>query len=140
MQSGVGMAAFNIRDRDGTGSLSVMFDGNDEYWVAVLSGQGVTARRRVYAYAPHGRFDRIFAEMAAAWRGWVGAKTWRSLESELELVCTRDAIGHVQIAVQLRMDMKAEWRVRGVLTVEAGQLDGLAAAATEFLSADGPDT
>ena len=128
------MPGFNIRDRDGDGSLSIVFDGSEEFWIAELSGHGVSARRRVYAYRPHGGFDGTFKEMSAAWRGWEGEKTWRSLESELQIVSTHDGLGHVKIAVELRMNSKADWRVRGVLVVEAGQLDGLAAEAEEFLN------
>jgi hypothetical protein len=59
------MPGFDIRDRDGKGSLSIAFDGTDE-WPVVLSGPGLTARHRVYAYR-HAH-DRMFKEMAAAWR------------------------------------------------------------------------
>lgn len=126
------MPGFEIRDRDGKGSLSIAYDGTDE-WPVVLSGPGLTARHRVYAYRPHGGFDRMFEEMAAAWRGWEGEKVWRSLESELSLVCTHDGLGHVTIMVRLQMDLGAEWSAEGTLVLEAGQLDALARAAAEFL-------
>ena len=126
------MPGFEIRDRDGKGSLSIAYDGTDE-WPVVLSGPGLTARHRAYAYRPHGGFARMFEEMAAAWRGWEGEKVWRSLESELSLVCTHDGLGHVTIMVRLQMDLGAEWSAEGTLVLEAGQLDALARAAAEFL-------
>jgi len=131
------MPGFDIRDRDGKGSLSIAFDGTDE-WPVVLSGPGLTARHRVYAYRPHGGFDRMFKEMAAAWRGWEGEKVWRSLEGELRLVCTHDGLGRVTIVVGLQMDFPAEWSAEVTLLVEPGQLDALAKAAADFLDDDAP--
>lgn len=131
------MPGLTIRDRDGEGSLTIAFDGTEEFWTVELSGPGMTARRRVVAYRPHGGFDCTFQEMAAASRGWEGDKVWRSLEGELRLVCTRDGLGHIKIAVELRTDWKSDWRAERVLVVEAGQLDRLARDAVEFLDDGG---
>ena len=131
------MSEFRINDRDGEGGLSILFDGSGEFWVE-LSGHGMTARQRVDAFMPHGGFDRMFKEMASAWRGWEGEKSWSNIDHALQLVCTHDGLGHIQIAVELTVYRAAHqrmkrWRTTGDLVVESGQLDALAKDAAEFL-------
>jgi hypothetical protein len=35
----------------------------------------------------------VFADAAKDWKGWVGAKTWKSIEGELRLELTTDRLG-----------------------------------------------
>jgi hypothetical protein len=75
----------------------------------------------------------LFRDLAKDWRGWSGEKANESLEGHLRLACTADRTGHVAIRVRLRSTaIEDDWRVEADLHIEAGQLQGLANAATEY--------
>jgi hypothetical protein len=57
---------------------------------------------------------------------------------ELAFTCTSDGVGHVDVRVALVTDPMRDWRARGRIIVEAGQLNALAKAAAEFVDADVP--
>jgi hypothetical protein len=127
-------AGFVLASRDPGSTFRIRWDG-DERWVVVLVGPGLRARRRVYAYCPHGDFRHVFDEMASQWRGWPGEKRWSSLEGEIRLACTHDGLGHIEIRIDLETEPRApsNWRAMGTILVEAGQLDRLARMAARFL-------
>ena len=54
----------------------------DDYWLARLDGQGVSAQCSVYAYLGEG-IGEFFRSMARDWRGWAGTRSWSSLEGDL---------------------------------------------------------
>jgi len=55
-------------------------DWPDYFW-AELSRPGLECRSRVYTYEPRDcRFSAIFRQMADAWKGWNGEKSWESLD------------------------------------------------------------
>jgi hypothetical protein len=70
--------------------------------------------------------------MAANWRGWTGAKTWSSLEGELQLSAEADRTGHVTLLIDLCEGAPAVWSVTLQVVIEAGKLGDLARAAREF--------
>ena len=97
-----------------------------------LVGPDVGATVEVYDIQPQ-RWSELFRGLAKAWRGWSGERAHESLEGHLRLACTADRTGHVTIRVKLRsMVLGDDWRVEADLQVEAGQLDRLADAATDY--------
>ena len=76
--------------------------------------------------------DQFWRELAEDWRGWEGTRSWRSLEGELELSATSDRLGHVELEVRLDEGAPFQWRVYGMISLEGGQLDSIAAAAQTF--------
>ena len=110
------MPHFEIRSRDGIGRLALTRASGEDWW-AELIGPGVTVRREVLRYSPHGQMDVLFASMAQDWRGWKGSKTWRSLDGEMSLECTSDGLGHVTVRVEIVAGSLYDWRTQGVLTV-----------------------
>ncbi len=72
--------------------------------------------------------SQFFRQIAEQWKGWNGEIRWESIDGKdglLNLVATSDALGHVFIAVEMR-DFMNEFRLRGVIKLEAGQLDSVA--------------
>lgn len=68
-----------------------------------------------------------FADLADSWRGWTGPKTYRSLESELELSAVHNGLGTVTLEVTIRQPWPPEWTVIATLDLDAGaQLQTLA--------------
>ena len=101
-------------------------------FAARLVGPNVGAAVEVYDIQPQ-RWSELFRGLAKHWRGWSGERAEESLEGHLRLACTADRTGHVTIRVRLRsMVLGDDWRVEADLHVEAGQLDRLADAATEY--------
>ncbi len=97
-----------------------------------LVGSEVAAAVDVYDIQPQ-RWSALFRSMAKDWRGWSGERAEESLEGHLRLACTADRTGHVTIRVRLRnMVPGDDWRVEANIHVEAGQLDRLADAATDY--------
>jgi hypothetical protein len=68
----------------------------------------------------------LVSELAADWRGWDGLREWATYERGLVLRFDHDGLGHVGVAVELREYSGSGWRVRGDVSVDAGQLDRLA--------------
>ncbi|HEV3028405.1 MAG TPA: DUF6228 family protein [Planctomycetota bacterium] len=91
-----------------------------------LTLPGVKATLTVFGLEIDGP-SKFFGEMALHWKGWNGARTWRSLEGELELSATCDKLGHVLLTVQLHENpgSKTQWILNGAIMLEAGQLASL---------------
>jgi hypothetical protein len=68
----------------------------------------------------------LFDDLAANWRGWAGQKDWEGKEGGLTLSCSHDGVGTVSIVVHLSHLSGAGWSVRGMIAVDAGQLDQIA--------------
>lgn len=82
------------------------------------------ARASTFMAADLGQF---FTSLANDWRGGQDERTWTTLEGEFELTATSDALGHVRLAYFIRPPHTGfNWELRGVLELEAGQLESLA--------------
>ncbi|MDP8971616.1 MAG: DUF6228 family protein [Actinomycetota bacterium] len=77
-------------------------------------------------------FDEFWRELARDWRGWEGTRSWGSLEGELELSVVSDRLGHVTLEVCLSEGSPFQWQVHGIVSLEAGQRDCIAADARTF--------
>lgn len=100
-----------------------------DYWVACLDGESINATRRFYALE-RTFLDDFFAELAAEWRGWVGAKMWSALEGDVSLAASHDGLGTVSLLAELRGEPSSraepDWRAALVLELDAGALDRFA--------------
>lgn len=106
------------------------YDGTT--YVAALVGRPLSAAVEVYDIQPH-RWTLFFKDLAASWKGWIGAKTHESLEGHLRVSCTTDSLGHIALRVHLRGDMQgSDWRAEDSIHLEAGQLDAIAAEAEDY--------
>ena len=96
------------------------------FFEVVLEDHGLRAVSRVHAVVS-GRADlptTFLEDLARNWRGWSGAKSWKSYEGDLRLNATADGKGHVFLQVQLAAGASNDlWRAEAMLVVEAGQLD-----------------
>lgn len=66
---------------------------------------------------------RVFADMAAHWRGWSGEKSWESGDREVIMSFTHDGRAAVRVKLRVRNSMVSTWEVRGELELELGSLD-----------------
>ena len=131
--------AFEVRSTDNDGKLRFNgvvprgltgYDGCS-FDVSFVSTP-LSASVRVYDIQPQG-WSEFFADLAASWKGWVGAKERESLEGHLKVIATADSLGHISLRVKLRdVIPSADWRAEGILVVEAGQLDAIATQAKAF--------
>ncbi|MGH7553405.1 MAG: DUF6228 family protein [Longimicrobiales bacterium] len=108
------------------------FEG--EYIQVDLRSASHSAIKRVCCYTDPTGVARLFEAAASEWRGWSGAKRWESIEGELTLELTSDRAGHITLDVSIVNDLGGPdtWRVKSQLSLEAGQLDGLAKEAARL--------
>lgn len=110
------------------------FDLEADYFKVRLSGSDFSGTARVYVYEPMPtHLANFFRDLANQWQGWPGKKEWVSLEGELSLTATSDSTGHTSLSVRLRSGpYPFDWSLSGVLLIEAGQLEGIAARIEKF--------
>ena len=107
-----------------------------EYLRVSLEDREIAASSaRIYIYEPHD-LAAFFDDLAVHWKGWPGAKEWRSVEDDFALSCTSDGLGHAALRVTLKSGLDDDdWCVRVVIHVDAGQLEEFSAKVKEFLRA-----
>lgn len=94
--------------------------------VVSVQMQGLAARREIAAHYGNGFDDlsKFFNDLAEHWTGWRGIKSYSSLERDLQLEAE-----YTGSRVELIFDLhdpefpgtSGTWRVRGQLTLEAGE-------------------
>ena len=101
--------------------------------IAELSSRGLRAIRTVVHSYSTGFADLadFFAQLEQNWRGWDDAKSWRSLEGDLDIEA-RHEFRHVQLRVTLRAYGPGwgndGWTASANLTIDPGeQLSQIAA-------------
>ena len=114
-------------------------DGWLESYAVDLLGQGLHASVRVenpgYGHPP----SHLLRELAACWKGWLGAKTWYSMEGELAIDATADSTGHTTLAVRVPGNNTVPpWSAEVKVVIEAGQLEALAQESEVFFARQAP--
>jgi hypothetical protein len=109
--------------------------GGSEHFRVTVRAKDLLASVRVYSPDPHGHLSEFFGDLAVNWKGWSGEKKWSSLEGEVELSCSCDSLGHIEIGVTLNGRLSGGWIVRNPLFVDAGQLEQIAFQLKEFFTA-----
>jgi hypothetical protein len=133
------MDSFEIKSTDGDGALIFWgeiprgltgYEGCD-FNVSLVSNP-LSATLRVYDIQPQ-TWSEFFADIAQNWRGWEGKKEKESLEHHLRVVATSDSLGHISLRVYLRdVFSGSDWRAEDVISMEAGQLEAVAAQAKRY--------
>jgi hypothetical protein len=104
-----------------------------EYFAIELFSPEARARTRVYAYEPSS-IAAFFEDLARNWRGWKDEKSWESLEGECRISAVSDGKGHVDLKISLRPSLDPHaWRFDGIVLIEAGQLESVAARVRVFV-------
>ena len=122
---------FTIRSVVGFRSLQLTPDSKDFIKVAITDS-ALDSSSNIAQLDGGDRFDEYWADIAEHWRGWSGAKVWTSLEGDLELKATCDKGGHVVLEATLQHGTPWTWQTGIRLSLEAGQLEGIALAARAF--------
>ena len=104
--------------------------------VDVSCGDSVVfAKKRVYLYTDAKGVAKLFKRMASKWRGWSGSLEFSSIEGDLFLSASTDALGHVQLVVHLRnYHPDDDWEVTIPIHLEAGSLERYANEAKQYFN------
>jgi hypothetical protein len=114
----------------------IQLHAKSTYSLSVLMrGPGLRAEANVDHLAGN-QLDRYFADLAAAWQGWSGAREWLSMAGEFRLSATMDRAGHVALVASL-LQILGIWTATVTVSTESGQLDQLARNARAFVVAAG---
>jgi hypothetical protein len=97
-----------------------MDDYISEYVVRV-SADGLSAVVPVIASVGGDDLPGFVDELCGAFRGWEGARHWRSLESQLQIEATWVNGGHVQLRFRARPSIYDKWAVSVDFTLEVGE-------------------
>lgn len=96
--------------------------GSAELLAIMIRDVDLEAGRTVYEGYSDG-FESLaafFEELADAWRGWPGERTYESIEHDLRIVATHD--GHVRLKVRLWQSTDPDgWTVEAALSLEPGE-------------------
>jgi hypothetical protein len=91
----------------------------------------------VWAHYAKGFDDLIefFDELANNWRGWVGEKSYWSLEGELKLYATNNGVGPVRLTAHLRApNYPIGWELTAPIGTDPGtQMEDAASSTRELL-------
>ena len=129
------MSVFSLKSVHGGYSLTLSPQGQRGYR-AVLSGPDLNAETTIYDVTGETfAFADFWRDLASHWKGWSGAKSWTSLEGDLELEAHSDSLGHIQVTCALSRGVPHGWRIKVWLFAEAGALDALASQAASFCEA-----
>ncbi|MBP5973177.1 hypothetical protein HW132_10635 [Brasilonema sp. CT11] len=115
--------------------------GNDCFRV-LFESRTLSASKDVWLYADGDYSDcqflvNLFREMARAWKGWEGEKTWRSTEADFVLCCTSDKLGHINLEVHLLEFDGSPWSANFNLDTEAGELEKISNEVAMFFGFPG---
>lgn len=128
IKSSANLAEFQFSERDGL----FRSDGS-EYYRLTLKAEDFMASTKIYAWNPFGESCcDYFVDLADNWRGWIGKKCWRSLESELTISSESDALGH--ITMEIVLESYGNWRGQITVYFDAGQLEDIASKVKRFFS------
>jgi uncharacterized protein DUF6228 len=94
--------------------------GELDYFTATIRAEGLSATRRIYAYGA-ATLIGFFEDIAVAWRGWEGEKSWASVEGDLEFAATHDGLGHVSLRARVaNLGEGWDWDAWCELILDAG--------------------
>jgi Family of unknown function (DUF6228) len=126
--------ALVLESREGDVLLRLSAIDSDNNCVAMLDRAGmlhVTHRITSVNVSWSAGLPAFLAAMDADWRGWPGAREWRSIEGDITLSCTHNGLGHISARVTLE-PIYREWMAVDTLILEAGTLGELARDAARW--------
>jgi hypothetical protein len=92
-------------------------DRAEEYEAILQTPDGSA---RALAYDDGTWLAAYVRDLADSWTGFEGAKSYGSLEGDLDLEATHDGIGTVELRVNVRDPSPPEWSFMAVLLLGAG--------------------
>ncbi len=105
-------------------------DGFITYYVLTAMAPGFNASLEVDVSCGVGTSPADFlAEIAEAWRGWEGVKTWETIEGEFELSASSDSAGHYFLKVRMK---GGGWSAALAFEVDAGEIEFFSKQAKAF--------
>jgi hypothetical protein len=108
-------------------------DGRIDSFQVTLTFPGGAATATVHEYGTV--LPNFFRELADAWRGFDGVKSFASLEGELSIEAHHDGLGTVYCEVSLGQPWPPEWTLSLVLDFGAGaHLETIARDVEELLA------
>lgn len=96
----------------------------DDYiseYLVLADGNGLQARVPVIASDDGDGLATFVSELAESFRGWEGARHWRSLEDQLAIEASWQSRGHVLLRFRMRPSIYDLWTTSIDITVEAGE-------------------
>jgi hypothetical protein len=107
-----------------------------------VADQGISAELGVTTWDGDG-FAGFLTGLAEAFRGWEGARTWRSLDDRLTVAAEHRSRGYVALTWSLNPRDPARpngWSARVTIVLEAGEaMRRFADHVTDFLDVDRPE-
>jgi hypothetical protein len=125
------VAIFEIKSVKGDLRVELKAVGRD-FVLVTVEGSGLSASTKVAHLGGSDGLSDYWADLSQNWRGWTGEKSWHSLEYDFWLSATSDRTGHVTLKVTLECHSPWTWKTQALVTIEAGQLQRLAANALGF--------
>lgn len=96
-------------------------DGYINEYTVTVNADGLVATASVISTPDgHGLPDFI-QQLSDDFRGWAGTRSWRSLESQLQVDATWHTGGHVALQFHLTPSVYDKWTVGVEFTPEAGE-------------------
>lgn len=135
MGSGVLMAGFLIRSADPASSL-LFNNKSPDYFDVTVETPSLRATKRVsiYDYRPSNGFVDFSRRLASHKKPWTGEETWEPLERDMRLRATCDALGHVELKINLNHGFtdSDRWSLECSIFVDFGMLSFHAEGARRF--------
>jgi hypothetical protein len=127
-------SAFLIRSCMSDYSLRFVEAGRESF-TAELSGAGLSAVVGVSAFEDLW-LPRYLRDLASQKRPWQGAKSWESMEGELQIEATCSSLGEVRFEVRMwhSRGSPEQWSVSAGVLSELGQLPAIARDSEQFFS------
>lgn len=124
------MSMLSLKSSNSDAAVNLSDVEGDRFRVSVVA-RDHSVSRTVYAYTDAFGVAALFAQAAQEWKGWDGAKVWRSIEGELQLELSHDLRGHVTLRVRIRSDPGGadSWKHEAEIGLDAGQLEAIALGA-----------
>ena len=130
------MTDFTITASNPSSSLNFSNKSGD-YFDLTLKTPALSACKKVYiyTYAPTNVFVEFFERLASFSKSWPHQETWETLEGELMLKATCDAVGHVEIEVkQQNMGESENWSLNCTMVFDLGSLSKISSDAKRFMT------
>lgn len=114
-------------------SRKVNPEGWVESYLITIKGNGLEAtlpaENPPYGFPP----SVFFEKLSTNWQQWKPEDDWGAIEGEYDLSAKADILGHIAVKACLYgLGFEPAWRAEVTVTIEAGQMDTLAARAKRF--------
>ena len=129
------MAEFLIKSADP--ALTLLFNNKTpDYFDVTVETPSLKATKKVsiYDYRKSKGFFDFFQRIASYKKPWAGEEFWEPLEGDMGLRATCDALGHVELKVNLRNGFASNdsWSLECSIFVDFGMLPFHAEGAKRF--------